>query len=143
MDHDPNCIFCQIIAETRKCELLAEDDETLAFMDIHPANDGHCLVIPKRHAATIFELEPETFAAVGRTVVRIALAVRKALGPDGLSLVQANGEAAGQTVLHLHVHVLPRRGGDALLLNWPRTRKAAPDRIAGVAARIRAQMPST
>jgi histidine triad (HIT) family protein len=139
-DGNSACIFCQIVAGVTKCELLAEDATTLAFMDIHPANEGHCLVIPKQHCATIFETEPETFAAVGRTVVRLARAVQTALRPDALSLVQANGEAAGQTVPHLHVHVLPRYRGDALPINWPRTRVVAPDRIAQVAARIRAHL---
>ena len=134
---DPSCIFCQIVADTRQCTLLAEDAAALAFMDIHPANDGHCLVIPKAHCATIFEIPPETFASVGRLAVRVAVAVHDALRPAGLSLVQANGEAANQTVPHLHIHVLPRQRDDGLLLNWARTREGDPSRIAVMAAHIR------
>jgi histidine triad (HIT) family protein len=77
-------------------------------MDIHPAKEGYCLVIPRWHIGTIFEIDPDIFAAVGRTVVKIAAAVQRAIRPPGLSLVKANGMAAGQTVMHLHVHVLPR-----------------------------------
>jgi histidine triad (HIT) family protein len=111
-------------------------------MDIHPANEGHCLVIPKAHYATVFDTPPDVFAAVGRLVVRISAAVRDALQPPGLSLVQANGEAANQTVPHLHVHVLPRRRGDKLPLNWSRTRKGDPSAIADIAERIRARLPA-
>lgn len=142
MISDPICPFCQIVADTNRCTLLAEDEATLAFMDIHPANDGHCLVIPKSHFATLFDIPQETFAAVGRMVVCIAGAAQRALRPAGLSLVQANGEAAHQTVPHVHVHVLPRRQGDGLLLNWPRTGEVDPARIASIAKRIRQYLPS-
>src|SRR5271167_1042678 len=92
------CIFCKIIGREEPCIQLYEDHNTLAFMDKHPANDGHCLVIPKNHYETIFETPPEDFAAVARTVVKIAAALRLALQPAALSLVQANGPAAGQSV---------------------------------------------
>ncbi len=137
---DPNCIFCRIVAGTTRCTLLAEDAAALAFMDIHPANDGHCLVIPKAHCATIFEIPPNTFASVAHLSARVAVAVRDALHPAGLSLVQANGAAANQTVPHLHIHVLPRRQDDGLLLNWARTGDGDPSRIAEIATRIRARL---
>ncbi len=138
---ESGCVFCRIVAGAMQCALITEDDATLAFMDIHPANEGHCLVIPKRHYGTIFDIPPDTFAQIGRTAARIAVAVRNALNPAGLSLVQANGTAAGQTVWHLHVHVLPRRDGDGLMLNWPRTGSADSARIAELADRIRRHMP--
>jgi histidine triad (HIT) family protein len=139
------CIFCKIVAGTAQCHELYRDRTTLAFMDIHPANEGHCLVIPQVHFATVFEMSPESFAAVGATVSKLAHAVNETLRPDGLSLVQANGEAAGQTVAHVHVHVLPRRVGDNLLLNWDRDRvgdpvHADPLRLAALATRIRARL---
>ena len=140
MRQDSDCVFCQIVADTRKCELLAEDPAALAFMDVHPANPGHCLVIPKGHWPSIFDIPPNEFAAVARLVVRVAAAVRTAMGPAGLSLVQANGEAAGQTVPHLHVHVLPRREDDGLLLNWPRTGAGDRRQIAEIAVRIRGDL---
>jgi histidine triad (HIT) family protein len=142
MIQDPSCIFCQIVAGTSQCTLFAQDEVALAFMDIHPANEGHCLVIPKAHYATVFDTPPDVFAAVGRMVVRISIAVRDALQPPGLSLIQANGVAANQTVPHLHVHVLPRRYGDRLPLNWSRTRKSNASTIAEIAERIRQRLPA-
>jgi histidine triad (HIT) family protein len=142
MTRDPACVFCRIAADTGQCVLLAEDEAALAFMDIHPANEGHCLVIPRAHHATIFETPPDTFAAVARLTVQIATAVRAALRPDGLNLVQANGTAANQTVAHLHVHVLPRRHDDGLVLNWPRQGESTPSRLAEVAERIRKHLPA-
>ena len=137
-----NCVFCQIVADPSRCVLLAETVSAMAFMDIHPANEGHCLVIPKRHAATIFDVAPEEFASVGHLVVRIAAGVRGALWPAGLSLVQANGDVAGQTVPHLHVHVLPRRQDDGLLLNWDRTGRCDPAHLQDIAEQIRRHLPS-
>jgi histidine triad (HIT) family protein len=142
MVQDPSCIFCRIVSDSSQCTLLAEEEAALAFMDIHPANEGHCLVIPKAHYATVFDTPPDVFAAVGRLVVRISIALRDALRPSGLSLVQANGEAANQTVPHLHVHVLPRRRGDRLSLNWSRTRRGNPSAIADIAERIREHLPA-
>jgi histidine triad (HIT) family protein len=134
---DPGCVFCEIVRDARKCALIAEEEAALAFMDIHPANDGHCLVIPKSHHSTILDIPPEIFMAVSSLLVRVACAIQDALQPPGLSLVQANGPAANQTVPHLHVHVLPRRSDDGLLLNWPRTAEGDPARIAEIAEQIR------
>lgn len=141
MPHDPQCVFCQIVADTRKCVLVAEDPAAIAFMDIHPANPGHCLVIPRGHWPTVFDIPPDAFAAVARLVVAVAAGVQRALAPPGLSLVQANGHAAHQTVPHLHVHVLPRQDDDRLALNWSRTAAGDADRIAEIAARIRDRLP--
>jgi histidine triad (HIT) family protein len=142
MPHDSRCVFCQIVADTRKCVLLAEDQEAMAFMDIHPANSGHCLVIPKGHWPTVFEVPADAFAAVSRLLVRVATGVQRAMAPPGLSLVQANGPAAQQTVPHLHVHVLPRGDDDRLLLNWSRTGVGDLHRITEIASRIRDHLPA-
>ena len=109
-----DCLFCKIAAGAIPGIKLWEDGETLAFMDINPANDGHCLVIPKAHFPTLFALAPEAFAAVGRCVIKVANAVNAALTPDGVNLLQANGPGAGQSVFHLHVHLLGGRN-----LKWP------------------------
>ena len=82
------CIFCKIVAGTAQCHELYRDETTLAFMDIHPANEGHCLMISRAHFATLFELPPQSFAAVGATVAKLARAVNETLQPGGLSLVQ-------------------------------------------------------
>lgn len=139
MSQDPECIFCRIVAGDIPSTKLYEDDATLAFMDINPVNPGHCLVIPKAHADDIFEIGDDDIAAAARTARRIAGAVHRALTPGGINLLQANGVGAGQTVFHLHFHVMPRRPGDAVPLNW--TQKPGDlAEIAAVAEKIRAEL---
>lgn len=118
MSADPNCVFCKIVAGTIPCFKLFEDAETIAFMDINPGNDGHALAIPKAHHPDIYSLPPALIAATARTAQRVAVAVQKSLSPDGINLVQANGKGAEQSVFHFHLHVLPRRVGDELKMNW-------------------------
>src|SRR5215471_8447489 len=118
MQSDPNCVFCKIVEGQIPCIRLFEDDATLAFMDINPAHDGHCLVVTKGHYPTLFEISEEAFEAVARSVRKVARAVNVALSPEGLNLVQANGEGAKQSVKHFHIHVLPRKLDDELKLNW-------------------------
>jgi len=136
---DPACIFCKIVAGQIPSTRLYEDADTLAFMDINPANDGHCLVIPKMHAATLYEIPADAVAAAIRTTQRVASAVQRALRPEGLNLVQSNGPGAAQSVPHLHFHILPRRMGDGLLINWG-LKPGDMKRIAEVAALIRAAL---
>ena len=135
-----SCIFCKIVSGEEPSVKLYADHDTIAFMDKYPANDGHCLVIPRTHYETVFEMPPEEFAAVARTVVKIAAGVQRGLQPDGLNLVQANGPIAGQSVMHVHVHVLPRRQDDNLLINWSRLEEGDPARIVELAELIRAQL---
>ena len=136
MASDPNCIFCKIVKGEIPSFKLYEDAATLAFMDINPVHDGHCLVIPKAHSATVFEIAPEDFAATARTAAKVAKAVKAAVPCDGFNLMQANGEGAGQSVGHLHLHIVPRKNGDGLLFNWE-PKAGERDRIAAVAERIR------
>lgn len=134
-----DCIFCRIVAGRSPCEAIFADETSLAFMDINPANEGHCLVIPKAHFPDLFEAPPEIFARVAATAAKVARAVDAELKPGGLNLVQANGAAARQSVFHLHIHVLPRQAGDDLLINWD-PRPGDPGRIAALAARLRARL---
>jgi histidine triad (HIT) family protein len=115
---DPNCIFCKIVAGQIPCFKLYEDADTLAFMDINPGNDGHALAISKAHHADLYAMPPALLGAVAATAQRVAKAVKTALGPDGINIVQANGKGAEQSVFHFHLHVLPRRVGDELKMNW-------------------------
>ena len=139
-----DCIFCRIAAGTAACEEIYRDEATLAFMDINPANDGHCLVIPKEHFESVFDMPPSDFGTVASTAAKVARAVNDVLRPGGINLTQANGEAAGQSVLHVHIHVLPRRAGDNLLMNWSRDssddRRFDSDRIAEIAERLRSRL---
>ena len=111
MNSSENCIFCKIIRGTVPAIKVCEDEYTLTFMDINPAGPGHALVISKAHAANLLEIAEPDLLAVTRTTQRVARAVQKALAPDGLRIGQFNGAAAGQTVLHYHVHIVPMREG--------------------------------
>lgn len=139
MARDPSCVFCKIVAGEIPSFKLYEDGETLAFMDINPVHDGHCLVIPKEHYPTVFDVAPDAFAATARTAIKVAKAVNAATKPDGLNLIQSNGPGAAQSVQHFHLHVLPRRIMDGLTINWG-LRPGDRARIAEVAKRIRAAL---
>ena len=134
-----DCIFCKIIAGEIPCFKLHEDDETLAFMDINPANEGHALVIPKEHAADVHAISESAIASTVLTAKKIASAIGKTLNPDGMNLVQCNGPAAAQSVMHFHMHVLPRCEGDDLKLNWG-LKRGDMDAIGALAERIRANL---
>ena len=139
MTTDADCLFCKIIAGEIPCFNLIEDDETLAFMDINPANEGHALVIPKEHAKDVYAVSDAAITATVKTAKKIAAAVDKTLSPDGLNLLQCNGPAAAQSVFHFHMHVLPRREGDELKLNWG-LKPGDMDAIGALAERIRGNL---
>ncbi|MBE9582385.1 MAG: HIT family protein [Proteobacteria bacterium] len=112
-----DCIFCKIVAGEIPSVKIYEDDRVLAFMDINPLNDGHILIIPKAHAATIHEISEADFLAVMSVTHKLAAAVQKTLAPEGINILQLNGEAANQVVPHLHVHIVPRWSGDGLTVS--------------------------
>ena len=114
-----DCVFCKIVAGQIPSTRVYEDEHSLAFMDIGQVNPGHVLVAVKKHADNIYALDDAQAAAVARTSVRLSRAIRDAFKPEGLSVYQANGKAAGQTVFHYHVHLLPRHAGDGMELTWP------------------------
>jgi len=130
------CIFCKIVAGEIPAQIVDEDEQTLAFMDIAPATRGHALVIPKRHASDLWEIDEQQFAAVARATHRLAQKVRTRLQPDGLNLINSCRPQAWQTVFHLHVHVIPRYDGDPLKLPWLPTAGDMTE-IAAVAAQLR------
>ena len=139
MTTDSDCIFCKILNGQIPCIQVFEDDETLCFMDINPAQEGHALVIPRDHWPDVHSIPDDTIGAVVRTAKRVAGAVNSALQPDGINLVQCNGEGAAQSVGHFHMHVLPRRVGDDLSLNWGLV-PGNMDEIKAVAGRIKAEL---
>ena len=134
-----DCIFCNIINGEIPCFKLYEDEHTLAFMDINPAHDGHALIVPKVHADDLLSIEPDSLAAVAMTARKVARAVDGTVKPEGINLMQCNGEAAGQSVFHFHMHVLPRRDRDELKLNWG-LEAGDMDAIGELAERIRASL---
>ena len=111
MAYDSNNIFARILRGELPKVVVYEDEHTLAFMDIMPSTPGHTLVIPKEPCETIFDCSPEGAAATIRTTQKVAAAVKKALNVPGIMLVQLNGADAGQSVPHLHFHILPRAEG--------------------------------
>ena len=115
---DGNCIFCKIVAGQIPCFKLLEDANTIAFMDINPVNPGHALAVAKGHWPTVEVIPPDVLAEVARTAQKVAKAAVKVLKPHGVNLLQANGEGAGQSVPHLHIHIMPRVKGDDVNLNW-------------------------
>lgn len=134
-----DCPFCAIVAGEAPAYRLHEDDRTLAFLDIEPVNPGHALVVPKPHRETLTEMEPDLVADTFRSARRVAAAVESAFDSDGLNLLQANGEAAGQEVYHAHVHVLPRYADDDVAVEWPRVELTEEDGVE-VAAAIREEL---
>jgi len=138
MAADPNCIFCKIVAGEVPCFKIFEDAQTLAFMDISPVHDGHCLVIPKAHYPTVFDISARAMAATAQVAARVAKAVNEAIKPDGLNLIQANGAGAGQSVAHFHFHIFPRKMDDGVALNWERYQSLGDRaRLTELAERIR------
>ncbi len=111
MSESAQCIFCKIVRGEIPAVKVHEDERTLTFMDIQPASPGHALVISKAHAPDLLEIAEPDLLAVAVTVQRVARAVQKSLAPDGLRIGQFNGAAAGQTVPHYHVHIVPMREG--------------------------------
>ncbi|HEX2200237.1 MAG TPA: HIT family protein [Burkholderiales bacterium] len=134
-----SCVFCRIAARQIPAAMVHEDEHTLAFMDIGQVNPGHVLVAVKRHAEQIFALDDTQAAAVFCTAARVARAIRAAFAPHGLSVYQANGSAAGQTVLHFHIHLVPRHEGDGMALTWP-VKNPPRDTLAQYAEKIRARL---
>lgn len=137
MNYDRDNIFAKILRQEIPCNAVYEDDSTLAFMDIMPQADGHTLVIPKQAAADLFELEDDAAADLIVKVKTIAAAVKRAMGTDGITIFQLNGSAAGQTVPHIHFHILP---GSIISARKHATISGEQEHLAAIAARIKAEL---
>jgi len=136
--YDPNNVFAKILRGELPSHRLFEDDATLAFMDVMPRGQGHCLVIPKQPARNILDVNPDSLAAVARTAQKLAQAVVKAFAADGVTVQQFNEAAGGQVVFHLHVHILPRFAG--VPLKPPGGPMEQPEVLAANAEKIRAAL---
>ncbi len=113
-----DCIFCKIVNGEIASKTLYEDEDFRVILDLGPATKGHALIIPKEHYADIFELPDEVVAGTMILAKRLAESIREKLGADGFNLVQNNGEAAGQSVMHFHLHLIPRYGKDGQHILW-------------------------
>lgn len=116
--YDENCIFCKIAGGEIPSSTIYEDDDFRVFLDLGPATRGHALIVPKEHYANLFELDDELCQKAFLLAKRLATKMRDALGCDGFNLVQNNGEAAGQTVFHFHLHLIPRYKDDTAGITW-------------------------
>ena len=138
MAYDSNNIFAKILRGEIPAVKVYEDDETLAFMDVMPQADGHTLVIPKENAENIFDLSPAGAAALMATTQRIAKAVKKGLNAPGLMIAQLNGTPAGQSVFHVHFHIIPKSAGADFRLHAREMEK--PEKLKAMAEKIKAAL---
>lgn len=113
-----DCIFCKIIKGEIPAAKVYEDDNVISFLDIMPANKGHCLVIPKKHYETMLDIPDAEMASLMKTAKKVAKALSLSIGNGAYNIVMNNGKAAGQVVPHAHIHIIPRFKGDRLRLNW-------------------------
>ena len=137
-----DCIFCKIIAGDIPAVKVLDEELVLAFMDINPAGRGHLLVVPKKHAENIFEIEKDDLSAVFHAAKRCAIAIKEALNADGATVLQLNGKASDQVVPHLHVHIIPRWENDNLSIsNWEMKPGDMED-IQALASQVKNHIPS-
>jgi len=135
---DENCIFCKILAGEIPSTAVYEDDDFKAILDVNTAARGHVIILPKNHAANIYELPDEDASKIMVVAKKIATAIEKAYRCDGVNILQNNGEAAGQTVFHLHVHVIPRFKGDTVNIGWKQG--DMPEDLDAICKEIQAQL---
>ncbi|HZJ12466.1 MAG TPA: HIT family protein [Methyloceanibacter sp.] len=114
MAYDENNVFAKVLRGEIPCHKIYEDEDTLAFLDIMPRTEGHALVITKENARDLFDVSPKALAKLMAVAQKLAPQIKDAVGADGVLIQQFNGVAAGQTVFHLHVHIIPRKEGEAL-----------------------------
>ncbi len=136
-----DCLFCQIAQKKIPSSIVYEDENFIAFLDIHPANKGHTLVIPKNHVPDLNDLKEEVAKELFSTVQRIANGVQKATNADAFNIIQNNGTAAGQVVPHVHIHVIPRFEKDGLSLGVFRQGKYEGNEIVSIANSIKTKIP--
>jgi histidine triad (HIT) family protein len=136
--YDRSNIFAKILRGEIPCVKIYEDDKTLAFMDVMPQAEGHTLVLPKEEVEDIFALSPEGAAALIQTAQKVAKAVKTATGAPGVMLVQLNGKAAGQSVFHIHMHIIPRHHG--IELGFQERNMVLAEALEPMAAKIRAAL---
>jgi histidine triad (HIT) family protein len=117
-DRDPDCIFCKIVAGELPSLVVAEDDRTVAFLDVAPATPGHTVVVPREHHRDLLTIDADALAACAAMAQRVAGLVSDRLGAAGVNVLNNCGSAAWQTVFHFHVHVVPRYADDPLRLPW-------------------------
>ncbi|MCX6819480.1 MAG: HIT family protein [Candidatus Aenigmarchaeota archaeon] len=117
---EQECIFCKIVRGEIPSKKIYEDHDVIAFLDINPANPGHCLVVPKKHSETISDTDDDVLVKAIVVTKKLATAVKEKLNADGVNIVQNNGRHAGQLVSHIHFHIIPRFPDDKVLITYQR-----------------------
>jgi histidine triad (HIT) family protein len=138
MTYDPNNVFAKMLRGEIPSHKIYEDEDTLAFLDIMPRSEGHALVITKDKARDLFDVSPEALVKLMEVVQKLAPVIQDAVGADGVLIAQFNGAAAGQTVFHLHVHIIPRKEGEELKPHAGQM--ADPAALAATAEKIRKKL---
>lgn len=136
MHHLDDCIFCQISQGKAPCYKVHEDELTITFLDIFPATAGHLLIVTKEHFSDLFEASEEALARVASNSVRIAKALESIIQPDGLGVYQLNRPAAGQTVFHYHMHLIPQFDGKSISIHSKQ--QGDPEQLAALAEQFKA-----
>ena len=131
-----DCVFCKIVGKHEDATVVFEDPHTLAFLDIHPLNPGHTLVIPKKHYANMLEMPPGEAGRVFTSVARVMRGVEKASKADGISVGQSNGKAASQEVFHMHVHIIPRFNHE-MMSGFPNRKQTHREELDEIGKKIR------
>jgi histidine triad (HIT) family protein len=139
MAYDDSNIFAKVLRGEIPCHKLYEDEDTLAFLDIMPRSEGHTLVITKEKARDLFDIRPEALGKLMAMVQKLAPKIKEAVGAEGVLIQQFNGAAAGQTVFHLHVHIVPRQAGEPLKPHAGVMEDQA--KLAATAEKIRKNLP--
>lgn len=117
-----DCIFCKIIEKNIPSAVIYEDQKVISFLDIMPANKGHCLVVPKKHFKTLTEIDDQSLVGMVKVAKKVAKAISLSIGNGSYNLVMNNGKEAGQLVMHMHIHIIPRFKGDGLHIHWEHRR---------------------
>jgi histidine triad (HIT) family protein len=133
-----NCIFCKITARKIPSDIIYENDHVMAFLDIRPITKGHALIVPKAHHESLFDTPEKTLAELVAVAKKVGAAAKQAVNADGINLGMNNGAAAGQVVMHAHLHVIPRFRNDGLH-HWP-NRDTTPEALKDVAEKVRGQL---
>lgn len=133
------CVFCKIVNKEIPCHCIYEDDLIMAFLDINPVTEGHTLVIPKQHFENIFDIDKNVLERVISVAQKISLKMKEELDIDGINLFQSNGSVAGQVVFHFHLHIIPRRKDDGVVIHESRlpSQEMNPEKIKELISKLR------
>ena len=133
------CVFCKIVKKEVPSDIIYEDNNFFAFLDINPNNTGHSLVIPKKHYKNIYDLPDEVICGIGPIIKKIAVAVKNSVNADGINIMMNNDGAAGQIVPHAHFHIIPRFASDGLR-HWPGKSYSNKEEVAKTAEKIKKEL---